>query len=390
MSEWMGRGTQSTPCVCGVSSAICVCGRVGLGAGERREATSVDSVGGGCGGQAPSTAPHQRACHHSAPLCPVPPPTHTHTADRAGQRTQWWWLVGMAHSGGGSHTTHSHHHHVPHTPCVCVMGVDSTSTASECTKWSHCPQHPRCHHQHQQEQEERGVGWWSGAEGVGMGVGGWVGAHTGKSVGTHQPPKCEWRGVEPWLCVWQKECAHPHHHHHHQQEEDKGGQGQKGQGLVGQKEGGRGTNTTTHHKQARKHNGGVTNNNTHTKPQEQEEEEEERTEREVEARGRKGGAASTRHSECVGGVWHTRGTNHTPHPLNTQRERETGKGKGQEKRQRKTKDKEWCMGVVVMEKQEASKLVTHHHFAPHFFPTPFFSLPPFLPLPFFPFSKLRT
>ena len=217
-----------------------------------------------------------------------------------------------------------------------------------------------------------------------MGVGGWVGAHTGKSVGTHQPPKCEWRGVEPWLCVWQKECAHPHHH---QQQEDKGGQGQKGQGLVGQKEGGRGTNTTTHHKQARKHNGGVTNNNTHTKPQ-QEEEEEERTEREVEARGRKGGAASTRHSECVGGVWHTRGTNHTPHPLNTQRERETGKGKGQEKRQRKTKDKEWCMGVVVMEKQEASKLVTHHHFAPHFFPTPFFSLPPFLPLPFFPFSKL--
>lgn len=42
------------------------------------------------------------------------------------------------------------------------------------------------------------------------------------------------------------------------------------------------------------------------------------------------------------------------------------------------------MGVVVMEKQEASKLVTHHHFAPHFFPTPFFSLSPFLPLPFFP------
>lgn len=79
---------------------------------------------------------------------------HTHTADRAGQRTQWWWLVGMAHSGGGSHTTHSHHHHVPHTPCVCVMGVDSTSTASECTKWSHCPQHPRCHHQHQQQQQE--------------------------------------------------------------------------------------------------------------------------------------------------------------------------------------------------------------------------------------------
>ena len=91
MSEWMGRGTQSTPCVCGVSSAICVCVWVGLGAGERREATSVDSVGGGCGGQAPSTAPHQRACHHSAPLCPVPPPKpHTQRTGR-----------GSAHSGGG-------------------------------------------------------------------------------------------------------------------------------------------------------------------------------------------------------------------------------------------------------------------------------------------------
>ena len=184
----MGRGTQSTPCVCGVSSAICVCVRVGLGAGERREATSVDSVGGGCGGQAPSTAPHQRACHHSAPLCPVPPPTHTHTADRAGQRTQWWWLVGMAHSGGGSHTTHSHHHHVPHTPCVCVMGVDSTSTASECTKWSHCPQHPRCHHhhhQHQQEQEEEEelVG------GVGQKEWGWelVGGGTHRQERGHTP-----------------------------------------------------------------------------------------------------------------------------------------------------------------------------------------------------------
>ena len=57
-----------------------------------------------------------------------------------------------------------------------------------------------------------------------------------------------------------------------------------------------------------------------------------RKEREVEARGRKGGAASTRHSECVGGVWHTRGTNHTPHPLNTQRER-------QEKERDKRKDR---------------------------------------------------
>ena len=152
MSEWMGRGTQSTPCVCGVSSAIGVCGRVGLGAGERREATSVDSVGGGCGGQAPSTAPHQRACHHSAPLCPVPPPTHTQRTGR-----------GSAHSGGGwwewrTVVVAATPHTATTTTCltrpVCVMGVDSTSTASECTKWSHCPQHPRCQHHQQQEQEE--------------------------------------------------------------------------------------------------------------------------------------------------------------------------------------------------------------------------------------------
>ena len=45
------------------------------------------------------------------------------------------------------------------------------------------------------------------------------------------------------------------------------------------------------------------------------------------------------------------------------------------------------MGVVVMEKQEASKLVTHHHFAPHFFPTPFFSLPPFFTPSLFPLFK---
>ena len=103
---------------------------------------------------------------------------------------------------------------------------------------------------------------------------------------------------------------------------------------------------------------------------------------------REGQQAQGTVSVLVGCGTHVAQTTHHIH--STHRERETGKGKGQEKRQRKTKDKEWCMGVVVMEKQEASKLVTHHHFAPHFFPTPFFSLPPFLPLPFFPFSKLPT
>ena len=218
-----------------------------------------------------------------------------------------------------------------------------------------------------------------------MGVGGWVGAHTGKSVGTHQPPKCEWRGVEPWLCVWQKECAHPHHHHQQQQqEEDKGGQGQKGQGLVGQKEGGRGTNTTTHHKQARKHNGGVTNNNTHTKPQQ--EEEEERTEREVEARGRKGGAASTRHSECVGGVWHTRGTNHTPHPLNTQRERDR-KRKGTREKTEEDKGQGVVYGCGGDGKAGGKQVGDTPPLCPTFLPNPFFlPFPLFTPSLFPPFK----
>ena len=154
MSEWMGRGTQSTPCVCGVSSAICVCvgGWVwGQERGERRQAWTAWEVGVVARRQAQR---HTSVRATTVRRCAQSHHQHTHTADRAGQRTQWWWLVGMAHSGGGSHTTHSHHHHVPHTPCVCVMGVDSTSTASECTKWSHCPQHPRCHHQQQEQQEE--------------------------------------------------------------------------------------------------------------------------------------------------------------------------------------------------------------------------------------------
>ena len=99
-------------------------------------------------------------CHHSH--------THSLTADRAGQRTQWWWLVGKAHSGGGSHTTHTATTTTCPSPrvCVCESGVDSTSTASEWTKWPHTPQHPRCHHHihhihHQQQQQEEewcGVG----------------------------------------------------------------------------------------------------------------------------------------------------------------------------------------------------------------------------------------
>ena len=89
---------------------------------------------------------------------------HSHTADRAGQRTQWWWLVGKAHSGG-SHTTHTATTTTCPSPrvCVCESGVDSTSTASEWTKWPHTPQHPRCHHQHhqhhQQQQQQQEEEW---------------------------------------------------------------------------------------------------------------------------------------------------------------------------------------------------------------------------------------
>ena len=112
------------------------------------------------------THTHQRGWHHSGRVCVVPPLTLTHTADRAGQRTQWWWLVGKAHSGGGSHTTHTATTTTCPSPrvCVCESGVDSTSTASEWTKWPHTPQHPRCHHHihhHQQQQQEEewcGVG----------------------------------------------------------------------------------------------------------------------------------------------------------------------------------------------------------------------------------------
>ena len=88
--------------------------------------------------------------------------THTHT-QRTGR--------GSAHSGGGwwerrtvvvAATPHTQppppraHHPV----CVCESGVDSTSTASEWTKWPHTPQHPRCHHHihHQQQQEEEWCG----------------------------------------------------------------------------------------------------------------------------------------------------------------------------------------------------------------------------------------
>lgn len=160
--------TNHAMCVCGVRRAICVCvWEVRDGEREERERTRVDSVGGGCGGHGARSATHQRACHHSAPLCLVPPHTHTHT-QRTGR--------GSGHSGGGwwewrtvvvAATPHTATTTTcpPPRVCVCVCvdgGVDSTSTASEWTKWPHTPQHPRCHHHHIHHHHQQQEDWWSG------------------------------------------------------------------------------------------------------------------------------------------------------------------------------------------------------------------------------------
>ena len=95
-------------------------------------------------------------CHHSLTHSGQGEAAHT-VVVVGGKGAQWWWQP---------HHTHSHHHHVPITPCVCVCGcdsgVDSTSTASEWTKWPHTPQHPRCHHHHQHQQQQQQEEEWCG------------------------------------------------------------------------------------------------------------------------------------------------------------------------------------------------------------------------------------
>ena len=122
--------TNHAMCVCGVRRAICLCVSVG---GEGWGARGERAHKGGQRGWWVWWA--RRALSHT-PAC-VPPQcaavrgatththTHAHTADRAGQRTQWWWLVGMAHSGGGSHTTHTATTTTCPPPCVCVCGWGS-------------------------------------------------------------------------------------------------------------------------------------------------------------------------------------------------------------------------------------------------------------------------
>ena len=172
--EWMGGGTQSTPCVCMWREAchVRVCEwQVWDGESEEREATRVDSVGGGCGGHGAHTATHTHTsvgattvrrcawCHHAH--------AHTQRTGRgSGHSGGGWWEWGTVVVAATPHTQppppRAHH---PVCVCVSGRGVDSTSTASGWTKWPHTPQHPRCHHHihhhHQQQQQEEewcGVG----------------------------------------------------------------------------------------------------------------------------------------------------------------------------------------------------------------------------------------
>ena len=121
MSEWMGRGTQSTPCVCGVSSAICVCVWEG-GFGGRREER------GDKRGQRGRWVWWPGAKHSATPACvppqcaAVPSPTtntHTHSGQGGAAHTvvvvggngaQWWWQP---------HHTQPPPPRASHALCVC-------------------------------------------------------------------------------------------------------------------------------------------------------------------------------------------------------------------------------------------------------------------------------
>ena len=152
-------------------------------------------------------------CHHS----------HTHTADRAGQRTQWWWLVGKAHSGGGSHTTHTATTTTCPSPRVCVCVIREWTAPAQPVSG---PSGHTRHNTHaatttstsssSSSKRRSGVVWGTRS--------GWMcewrarcghSQHRGHTH-THQAPKCTshhacvWRGGVAWLCVseWQKEWAH--------------------------------------------------------------------------------------------------------------------------------------------------------------------------------------
>lgn len=165
----------------------------------------------------PLTHTQQRGWHHSGRVCVVPPLTLTHTADRAGQRTQWWWLVGKAHSGGGSHTTHTATTTTCPSPRVCVCVIREWTAPAQPVSG---PSGHTRHNTHaatttsttsssSSSKRRSGVVWgtrsgwtceWRARRGHSQ--------HRGHTH-THQAPKCTshharvcvWRGGVAWLCV---------------------------------------------------------------------------------------------------------------------------------------------------------------------------------------------
>lgn len=172
---------------------MCVCEwQVWDGESEEREATRVDSVGGGCGGHGAHTATHTHTsvgattvrrcawCHHA----------HTQRTGRgSGHSGGGWWEWGTVVVAATPHT-HSHHHHVPTTPCVCVcewqgrgqhqhsQWVDQVATHA--TTPTLPPPHPP-----PPPAAARGGVVWCGAQGVGGLVSGEPGAATANTVATH-------------------------------------------------------------------------------------------------------------------------------------------------------------------------------------------------------------
>lgn len=167
----------------------------------------------------PHTHTHQRGCHHSAPLCLVPPRTRTHSgqggaADTVvvvgGNGAQWWWQPHHTHTA--TTTTCP-----PPRVCVCEwqgrgqhqhsQWVDQVATHAT------TPTLPPPHPPPPAPAAARGGVVWCGAQGVGGLVSGEPGAATANTVATHslthQAPKwtshhacvCVWRGGVPCLCV---------------------------------------------------------------------------------------------------------------------------------------------------------------------------------------------
>lgn len=200
---------------------VCVSGRCGMGRArrERRQGWTAWVVGVvGTAHTQPHTHTHQRGCHHSAPLCLVPPRTRTHTQRTgrgSGHSGGGWWEWGTVVVAATPHT-HSHHHHVPTTPCVCVcewqgrgqhqhsQWVDQVATHAT------TPTLPPPHPPPPAAAAARGGVVWCGAQGVGGLVSGEPGAATANTVATHSHTPGTKVDQPPRVCVcvawW---CAMP-------------------------------------------------------------------------------------------------------------------------------------------------------------------------------------